>query len=65
VVLQVGQILGAPGLRGNHVLPQRLHLCSVSMSMDLTLRIRKRKIVAPGQYLGVKNCEGAAVKERN
>jgi hypothetical protein len=29
----VGQIFGIPGERGNHVLPHRLHWCSVITSM--------------------------------
>ena len=34
-------------------------------TMCSTLRTRKRKIVAPGQYLGFKNCEGAYVGVRS
>lgn len=34
VVLQVGQILGVPGLRGYHVLPHCRHLCSLIMFMS-------------------------------
>jgi len=34
LVLQVGQILGIPGLRGNHVLPHLAHLCSLITSMS-------------------------------
>ena len=46
VVLQVGQILGVPGLRGNHFLPHCRHLCSLITSMYLALRISTRKVVA-------------------
>jgi hypothetical protein len=45
----VGQIFGIPGVRGNQILPHRLHLCSVITSMCLTLRMRKRKVVVRKQ----------------
>ena len=34
VLLQVGQMLGIPGLRGNHFLPHRLHCCSLITSIS-------------------------------
>ena len=49
VVLQVGQTFGFPGVRGDHILPHRSHLCSVITSMYSTLRTRKRKVVAQAQ----------------
>jgi len=33
MVLQLGRMFGIPGLRGNPVLPHRLHLCSLITSM--------------------------------
>ena len=61
VVLQVGQTFAFPGVRRDHILPHRRHLCSVITSMRLTLRIRGRNVVALEQPEG---CAGASIRSR-
>ena len=52
MVLQVGQIFGFPVLRGNHVLPHRLHLWSLITFILLVPLILKVKSLSLSKLSG-------------